>query len=231
MLNAGSRLRDIPFYFSSASDMPYRNLLCRLRHVGGNTRSMFRMIRSFLLLSLLFSTFLLTPSSDSSAAPVPGQIDIEPVTEKASGPMESFFGDIRQFFGIRYRFGGQSTAGFDCSGFVRFMFDRGFNTKLPRTSSEMAGIGRKVERSELKPGDLVFFQTRGGKRISHVGIFVGNDTFVHSSVSKGITEDRLQQKYYDKRFAGAVRVLDDMMPDVSDLPVPSDTDTADEEAS
>ncbi|WP_157858143.1 C40 family peptidase [Pelodictyon luteolum] len=189
------------------------------------------MIRSFLLLSLLFSTFFLTPSSDCIAEPSPEQSAIQPVIENADGPIRSFFSDIRQFFGIRYRFGGQSTAGFDCSGFVRFMYDRGFNTKLPRTSSEMAGIGRKVERSELKPGDLVFFQTRGGKRISHVGIFVGNDTFVHSSVSKGITEDRLQQKYYDKRFAGAVRVLDDQLPGVSDLPVPSDTNTADEEAS
>ena len=93
------------------------------------------------------------------------------------------------------------------------MYDRVFSMKLPRTSLEMAGIGQKIERSELKPGDLVFFQTRGN-RISHVGIFVGNDTFVHSSVSKGITEDKLQQNYYDKRYAGAVRVLDNIIPDL-----------------
>jgi cell wall-associated NlpC family hydrolase len=145
--------------------------------------------------------------------------------------MRSFFSDVRQFFGIRYRFGGQSTEGFDCSGFVRFMYDRVFNTKLPRTSIEMAGIGQKVERSELKPGDLVFFQTRGGNRISHVGIFVGNDTFVHSSVSRGITEDRLQQNYYDKRFAGAVRVLDNIIPDFPAMPLQSDRNTENKEAS
>jgi len=130
--------------------------------------------------------------------------------------MKNFFSDVKQFFGIRYRFGGQTPAGFDCSGFVRFMYDRVFSTKLPRTSIEMSTIGKKVERSELKPGDLVFFQTRGN-RISHVGIFVGNDTFVHSSVSKGITEDKLQQNYYDKRFAGAVRVLENIVPDMPAL--------------
>ena len=59
---------------------------------------------------------------------------------------------------------------------------------------------------ELQPGDLVFFQTRG-RHINHVGIFIGNDTFIHSSLSKGITEDKLKQGYFDKSFAGAVRLL------------------------
>jgi len=136
--------------------------------------------------------------------------------------MRNFFGDVKQFFGIRYRFGGQTPEGFDCSGFVRFMYDRVFSMRLPRTSREMSTIGKKVERSELKPGDLIFFQTKGS-RINHVGIFVGNDTFVHSSLSKGITEDKLQQKYYDKRFAGAVRVLDNSIPDFSALPSQSET--------
>ena len=127
--------------------------------------------------------------------------------------MSRFFSDVKQFFGIRYRFGGQTAAGFDCSGFVRFMYDRVFSMKLPRTSRKWQVSGRRSRRSELKPGDLVFFQTRSN-RISHVGIFVGNDTFVHSSVSKGITEDKLQQNYYDKRYAGAVRVLDNIIPDL-----------------
>ena len=77
----------------------------------------------------------------------------------------------------------------------------------------MASLRAEDRAQRLKPGDLVFFQTRGN-RISHVGIFVGNDTFVHSSVSKGITEDKLQQNYYDKRYAGAVRVLDNIIPDL-----------------
>jgi len=126
---------------------------------------------------------------------------------QASGSMQAFFHDVTRFFGIRYRFGGQTPEGFDCSGFVRFMYDRVFNIPLPRSSQEMAAIGRKISRDELKPGDLVFFQTKG-TRINHVGIFIGSDTFVHSSLSKGITEDNLKQNYYDKRFVAAVRVIE-----------------------
>lgn len=126
-------------------------------------------------------------------------------------PMKSFFNDVTQYFGTRYRSGGQSPAGFDCSGFVRFMFGKVFNMQLPRSSREMSAIGNKINRSDLQPGDLVFFQTKN-RRINHVGIFIGNDTFVHSSLSKGITENKLQENYFEKRFAGAVRLLD-LFPD------------------
>ena len=125
---------------------------------------------------------------------------------QAFGHMGTFFSDVVHYFGTRYRFGGQTAKGFDCSGFVRFMYDKAFNMHLPRSSREMSAIGNKVEKNELQPGDLVFFQTHG-HQINHVGIFIGNDTFIHSSLSKGITEDRLKQSYFDKRFAGAVRLL------------------------
>ena len=122
------------------------------------------------------------------------------------GHMGTFFSDVVHYFGTRYRFGGQTAKGFDCSGFVRFMYDKAFNMQLPRSSREMSAIGNKVGINELQPGDLVFFQTHG-HQINHVGIFIGNDTFIHSSLSKGITEDRLKQTYFDKSFAGAVRLL------------------------
>jgi|GEM_PF-245142 len=120
--------------------------------------------------------------------------------------MGTFFYDVTHYFGTRYRSGGQTPAGFDCSGFVRFMYDKAFNMQLPRSSREMSSLGNKVKKDELQPGDLVFFQTKG-QHINHVGIFIGNDTFIHSSLSKGITEDKLKQSYFDKRFAGAVRLL------------------------
>ena len=122
------------------------------------------------------------------------------------GHMGTFFSDVISHFGTRYRFGGQTAKGFDCSGFVRFMYDKAFNMHLPRSSREMSAIGNKVGINELQPGDLVFFQNHG-RQINHVGIFIGNDTFIHSSLSKGITEDKLKQSYFDKRFAGAVRLL------------------------
>ncbi|MEI7788312.1 MAG: C40 family peptidase [Chlorobiaceae bacterium] len=120
--------------------------------------------------------------------------------------MGTFFNDVIHYFGTRYRSGGQTPAGFDCSGFVRFMYDKAFNMHLPHSSQEMSSLGNKVAKDELQPGDLVFFQTRG-RHINHVGIFIGNDTFIHSSLSKGITEDKLKQGYFDKSFAGAVRLL------------------------
>jgi NlpC/P60 family len=143
--------------------------------------------------------------SENTAIPQTKQI-AEP-HRQTLGHMGSFFSDVTHYFGTRYRFGGQTPAGFDCSGFVRFMFDKAFNMHLPRSSREMSAIGNKVEKNDLQPGDLVFFQTKG-QHINHVGIFIGNDTFIHSSLSKGITEDRLKQGYFDKRFAGAVRLLE-----------------------
>jgi len=125
---------------------------------------------------------------------------------QAFGHMGTFFNDVIHYFGTRYRSGGQTPAGFDCSGFVRFMYDKAFNMHLPHSSQEMSSLGNKVAKDELQPGDLVFFQTRG-RHINHVGIFIGNDTFIHSSLSKGITEDKLKQGYFDKSFAGAVRLL------------------------
>ncbi len=135
--------------------------------------------------------------------------------------MRDFFSNVSQYFGTRYRFGGQTPAGFDCSGFVRFMFDKVFNMSLPRSSKEMSALGNKVSKNDLQPGDLVFFHSKS-QRINHVGIFIGNDTFVHSSLTKGITEDQLKHEYYEKRFAGAVRLLE--IPR-STFPAPQKQDT------
>ncbi|MEI6651072.1 MAG: C40 family peptidase [Chlorobiaceae bacterium] len=137
---------------------------------------------------------------------------------RLTASMQSFFNSVSQYFGTRYRVGGQTPGGFDCSGFVRFMYDKVFNMQLPRSSREMSAIGNKVSKNDLQPGDLVFFQTRG-QRINHVGIFIGNDTFVHSSLSKGITEDKIKLTYYEKRFAGAVRLLDPSTDKLPPLPL------------
>ncbi len=144
--------------------------------------------------------------------------------------MQKFFSNVTRYFGTHYRSGGQTPAGFDCSGFVRFMFGKTFDMELPRSSTEMAAIGTKVNKDDLQPGDLVFFQTKG-RRINHVGIFIGNDTFIHSSLSKGITEDRLNHSYFEKRFAGAVRVLDPATAKSPALPVKTKETKAQGEAS
>ncbi|NTW52848.1 MAG: NlpC/P60 family protein [Chlorobiaceae bacterium] len=164
---------------------------------------------SFVLLfsGLCTSAPLRAEDSATEIARTDPSLDILAPVRHSAENVQNLFGDIKQYFGIRYRFGGQTPSGFDCSGFVRYMFSRSLNMELPRSSTEMSAIGRKVERSELKPGDLVFFRN-AKNRINHVGIFVGNDTFVHSSLSRGITRDKLNESYFDKRFATGVRVLD-----------------------
>ncbi len=166
-------------------------------------------VLQFALPSIAFCD--LPPETTVQAAPIAG-------STRLTASMQSFFNNVSQYFGTRYRFGGQTPRGFDCSGFVRFMYDKVFNMHLPRSSREMSAIGNKVSKNDLQPGDLVFFQTRG-KRINHVGIFIGNDTFVHSSLSKGITEDQLKLNYFEKRFAGAVRLLDPSTDKLPPLPL------------
>lgn len=107
-----------------------------------------------------------------------------------------------------YRYGGDSREdGFDCSGFVQYVYLNTTGTKLPRTSAEMGRTGRRLDKSELRPGDLVFFNTRR-KAYSHVGIYVGENRFVHSpSSGKSITVTDMDSRYWRARYDGARRVI------------------------
>jgi len=107
---------------------------------------------------------------------------------------------------IRYRRGGREpSTGFDCSGFVRYVFRHSLDQDLPGDSASQFGVGAKVARSDMKTGDLVFFRTHG-KRISHVGIYLGEGRFIHSpSTGKRVSINRLDESYWARRFAGAKR--------------------------
>lgn len=107
---------------------------------------------------------------------------------------------------IRYRRGGSDPAtGFDCSGFVRYVFRHGVGVDLPANSASQFRTGQSVDRHAMRSGDLVFFRT-AGKRISHVGIYVDNGRFIHSpSTGKVVRVDRLDQGYWARHFAGARR--------------------------
>jgi len=108
------------------------------------------------------------------------------------------------FLGAPYRMGGSSVTGVDCSGFVRKIYQI-FNIDLPRTALEQSHMGLPVSRSELSEGDLIFFNTR--RNMGHVGIYIGNNEFVHASSRKrGVRIDNLNTPYYDKRFVRAVRL-------------------------
>ncbi len=108
------------------------------------------------------------------------------------------------FLGAPYRLGGSTVRGIDCSAFVRKMYQF-FDISLPRTAREQSNVGLSVDKNELLEGDLVFFRTR--KPVGHVGIYVGNNEFVHaSSRDKVVRIDNLDSPYFNKRFIRAVRV-------------------------
>ena len=116
--------------------------------------------------------------------------------------------------GIRYRSGGTTKDGFDCSGFMCYTFGT-YDIKLPRSSIEMAAYGSKIDTENAQKGDLIFFKTRGGRRINHVGMVVevldGEIKFIHSSTSSGIMISSTKESYYEKNFAQVNRVLQTQM--------------------
>lgn len=106
--------------------------------------------------------------------------------------------------GTDYRWGGDSRNGIDCSAFTRRIIASVIHKHLPRTALEQQRTGRKVSQDNLKVGDLVFFETK--PNVHHVGVFIGNDKFIHASSTKGVTLSRLSSRYWQTRYVTARRV-------------------------
>jgi cell wall-associated NlpC family hydrolase len=130
---------------------------------------------------------------------------VQQVSERTSNLITTAVG----LLGIPYLRGGNSAeSGFDCSGFVRFIYKETIGLVLPRTASEQANTTQKIDRSELKPGDLVFFNTLK-RTFSHVGIYLGEGKFIHAPRSgASIRIEDMRIPYWNVRFDGARRVQD-----------------------
>ncbi|MCY9698458.1 C40 family peptidase [Paenibacillus alginolyticus] len=113
---------------------------------------------------------------------------------------------VNELVGTPYKWGGTTKTGFDCSGFLKFVYNK-FGVALTRTSKEQAQQGEWVSQDDLRPGDLVFFHTFG-TGISHAGVYVGNGAFAHAA-DDGVKIDKLSMSYYAKRYVTARRVLSD----------------------
>lgn len=113
---------------------------------------------------------------------------------------------IEDWYGVSYRMGGNDKSGIDCSGFAQRLYEQVFGTDLLRTATEQFKTCKMVwDARDLQEGDLVFFKTHG-KRISHVGIYLANNFFVHASTSKGVIISSLNEDYWTRTYAGAGHV-------------------------
>ena len=138
---------------------------------------------------------------DGGGSPVTRDLPIK-VSERS---LKDLFSSIEDHLGIRYRAGGTTPDGFDCSGFVQYLYKKNFQMLMPRTSGEIALLGSMVQKKQLQPGDLVFFSI-DGKRIDHVGIFIGEKSFAHAATG-GVQVNNIDEHYYFSRYACAARLI------------------------
>jgi cell wall-associated NlpC family hydrolase len=113
--------------------------------------------------------------------------------------------EFRYWQGTPYRLSGNSKKGIDCSAFVQNVYTNSFNVQLPRTTEKQAQQGYFVDKNKLQLADLVFFKT--GFNIRHVGIYIGNNEFIHASKSKGVITSSLNNVYWKKNYWQAKRIL------------------------
>jgi cell wall-associated NlpC family hydrolase len=164
------------------------------------------------------ATFSIQNGSNSLSSPNSQNQNPQGATSSSDSGARSFLsgmagkaGDVvvgaLNMIGVRYRWGGDTPdSGLDCSGFVRYVFQDTLGMALPRRAEEMSRVGEKVRVRDLKPGDLVFFNTMR-RTFSHVGIYIGDNKFVHSpSTGSTIRVDDMDSGYWEKRFTGARRI-------------------------
>lgn len=138
--------------------------------------------------------------------------------EASGATPEEIANYAQQFKGVPYKFGGTTPSGFDCSGYIRYVFNH-FGISLPRTSAEQYGVGTAVSKSNLQKGDLVFFANTYKPGISHTGIYLGNGNVI-SAESKGIAVSNINTNpYWGPKYAGARRLSSVATPVVAMKPV------------
>ncbi len=169
-------------------------------------------------LLLLFFLFILgsTASAQTTFVPADSETDVIDGYKRSYYSEEfgfslsensnlSLYDTLSNWIGTPYRFAGNSGRGIDCSGFVTMIYNQVFGKNLgARNSAEIYHKLEKIDPDDLHEGDLVFFRIRKG-RISHIGLYLGNNKFIHASTSKGVIISDLDEPYYKKYFAGAGR--------------------------
>lgn len=117
--------------------------------------------------------------------------------------------EARRWLGSPYRYGGNTRKGVDCSGLVAQVYDRTLGIKLPRTSADQCVFSTGIEKKKLRNGDLIFFATGQAGRVSHVGIYIGDNRMIHASASRGVVVSDIGESYWLRRYVASGRILRD----------------------
>lgn len=148
-------------------------------------------ISSILSLTMLFG-FLAPTNTEASTKPI--------------STADNIILEGTKYIGTKYRYGGISPSGFDCSGFVVYTYKQITGKTLPRSSAAIYKSGTAVKKNQLQKGDILVFNT-SGRGASHVAIYIGNNKFLHASSSKGVRIDSLSNSYWGPKYLGAKRYL------------------------
>ncbi|MCW9048450.1 MAG: NlpC/P60 family protein [Gammaproteobacteria bacterium] len=138
----------------------------------------------FLMITACSNTKNLAPPASISANDTP--------------TVKKLYTHYNQWRGVKYREGGMSKKGVDCSGFVHLAYKQKLHKKIPRSTEMMSESGKKIQPGKLRPGDVVFFKT--GWKARHVGIYVGKGEFIHASSSRGVMKSRLNNPYWKDAY-------------------------------
>lgn len=168
----------------------------------------FKALLILLILSFSSPSWAEVDSINLSSQEIVVPSELTPRTDKQwANKIPLIIGKAYELTGIKYKLGGSKPeTGFDCSQFVKYVFEQALNLSLPPSARSLSKMGETIKFEDLQPGDLVFFNTRKS-RFSHVGIYVGNNEFIHAPrTGKTIRVENLTKNYWLKRFNGATRV-------------------------
>ena len=168
----------------------------------------FKALLIFLVLAFSSPSWAEVDSSNLTALDTISLSEVTPATDQQwKSDIALIINKAYELTGIKYKLGGSKPeTGFDCSQFVKYVFEQALNLSLPPSARSLSKVGETIKFEDLQPGDLVFFNTRKSK-FSHVGIYVGNNEFIHAPrTGKTIRIESLTKNYWLKRFNGATRV-------------------------
>lgn len=138
--------------------------------------------------------------------PKPKNIEIASNEEESTDLFKELKDFYQEWRGVRYKLGGTTKSGIDCSAFTQRVFKDKFSFNLPRTASAQSELGKQISKNELNTGDLIFFKT--GRNSRHVGIYLEDGKFIHASTKHGVTISTLDNEYFSKHYWKSQRIID-----------------------